>query len=140
MSAEAAPKPRRYRPLQEKLGQVVLAFESIIVFLAGLTVYGLRATPQGIEPWWGVVAGLVMFALLLLTSGMLRSRWGYGVGWALQVIIALGALLVPSILLVALIFGGLWAYATIGGARVERRVTAQRAEAEAAAAADPSVD
>ncbi len=46
---------RRPRGAQESLGSVVLGFESIIVFLGGLVVYGLRALPGGIEPWWGIV-------------------------------------------------------------------------------------
>ncbi|QBR74076.1 DUF4233 domain-containing protein [Microbacterium sediminis] len=123
----STPRPRRYRPLQEKLGQVVLVFEAIVVFLGGLTIHGLGALPDGVPSWWGIVAGSVVAVLMFATSGLLRWPWGYAVGWALQAVVALGAFLVPAILLIALIFGGMWAYATIGGARIERRVAAQRA-------------
>ncbi|MBP2435698.1 DUF4233 domain-containing protein [Microbacterium amylolyticum] len=117
-----APRPRRYRSLPEKLGSAVLGFESIVVFLAGLTVYGLRALPGDIPAWWAVIAGTVLLLVLILLSGMLRYRWARVAGWIVQGIIALGALLVPSILLITLIFGGLWAYAMVGGAKIERRV------------------
>lgn len=123
----STPRPRRYRPLPEKLGQVVLVFEAIVVFLGGLSIHGLRALPDGVPSWWGIVAGSIVALAMFVTSGLLRWRWGFGVGWALQVVVALGALIVPAILLIALIFGGMWAYATIGGERIERRVAAQRA-------------
>jgi len=123
----STPRPRRYRPLPEKLGQVVLVFEAIVVFLGGLSIHGLRALPEGVPSWWGIVAGSIVALAMFVTSGLLRWRWGFGVGWALQVVVALGALIVPAILLIALIFGGMWAYATIGGERIERRVAAQHA-------------
>jgi len=112
---------RRHRGAAESLGQIVLAFESIIVFLGGLAIYGLKVLPAGIEPWWGIVAGAALALLMLLTSGVLRHRWGIVVGWALQVVLALGGILVPALLIVAVVFGGMWAYATIKGASLDRR-------------------
>lgn len=123
---EPAPAAPRYRSLPEKLGQVVLGFETIVVFLAGLAIYGLRALPEGVPPWWGIVAGVVVALAMLVTTGLLRHPWGFAVGWALQAVVALGAFAVPSILLVALVFGGMWAYATIGGGRIERRLAQER--------------
>jgi hypothetical protein len=118
------PRERRRRGAVESLGSVVLTFESVVVFLGGLAVFGLRALPEGIEPWWGVVGGIVLAALMLATAGMLRRRWAVGVGWALQAVLALGGFLVPALVLVALIFGGMWAYATIKGAALDRRNSA----------------
>ncbi|WP_345435826.1 DUF4233 domain-containing protein [Microbacterium gilvum] len=126
-----APRQRRPRGLPEKAGSVVLGFEAIIVFLAGLAVYGLRALPEGVAPWWAIVAGAVVAVLMIALSGLLRHRWAIALGWVLQAVTALGAILVPAILLVTLVFGGMWAYATIGGARIERRLAAQR-DADAA--------
>jgi hypothetical protein len=116
-----APRERRRRGAQESLAQIVLVFESVVVFLAGLVTYGLKAVPFGIEPWWGIVAGAVFAFVMLLTSGVVRWRWGIVLGWVLQVILALSAILVPAILIVAVIFGGMWAYATIKGAALDRR-------------------
>ena len=128
MSADTAPEPRRRRSLVENLGAIVLGFESIVVFLGGLAIYGLNALPAGIPSWWGVVVGSVLAVAMILTAGMLRHPWAIALGWVLQLLVALGAILVPALLLIALIFGGMWAYATIGGARIEAR---------AAGAADP---
>ena len=123
-----APRPRRYRTLPEKIGSIVLGFESIVVFLAGLVIFGLSALPDGVPRWWGVVAGSVGFVITLIASGTLRWQWGRILGWVIQIVIALGAFLVPSILVVTLVFGALYAYAMIGCAKIERRVQQQRAE------------
>ncbi|WP_375384186.1 DUF4233 domain-containing protein [uncultured Microbacterium sp.] len=114
-------RPRRARGAAESLGSIVLAAEAIIVFLGGLVVFGLRALPAPIEPWWGIVGGTVLAIVMLLTGGVLRHRWGIVLGWVLQVVVALAAFLVPAFLIVALIFGGMWAYATIKGASLDAR-------------------
>jgi hypothetical protein len=128
---EKAPRPRRPRGAAESLGAVVLAFESVIVFLGGLVVYGLQALPDPIPAWWGIVGGAVLAILMVLTTRVLRYRWGIVLGWVLQLVVALGGFLVPALFLVALIFGGMWAYATIKGASLDAR------NARLAAQADP---
>lgn len=119
--AAVSPRERRTRGAQESLGAVVLGFESIIVFLGGLVVYGLRVLPEAIEPWWGIVGGAVMAVAMVTVSGLLRHHWAIVAGWALQVVLALGGFLVPALAVVALIFGAMWAYATIKGAALDRR-------------------
>lgn len=114
-------RPRRARGAQESLGAVVLGFESIVVFLGGLVVFGLKALPAGIEPWWGIVGGVVLAVAMVALSGLLQHRWAIVAGWALQVLLALGGFLVPALAVVALIFGGMWAYATIKGAALDRQ-------------------
>jgi hypothetical protein len=99
----------------------VLAFESIIVFLGGLAVYGLKALPEPIPAWWGIVGGAVLSLVMLLTARVLRYRWGIILGWVLQGLVALAGFLVPALFLVALIFGGMWGYATIKGASLDAR-------------------
>ena len=55
--AEHRRAPRRPRGAAESLGSIVLAFESIVVFLGGLAIYGLKALPEPIAQWWGIVGG-----------------------------------------------------------------------------------
>ncbi len=119
--AGMSPRERRRRGAAEALGSVVLGFESVVVFLGGLVIFGLRVLPDGVADWWGVVAGSVLAVLMILTAGLLRHRWGIAVGWVLQVVLALGAIVLPALIVVALIFGGMWAYATIKGAALDRR-------------------
>lgn len=134
MSGRAAevPRRRRARGAAESLGSIVLAFESVIVFLGGLAVYGLRALPEQIAPWWGIVGGAVLAIVMVLTARVLRYRWGIVLGWVLQGIVALAGFLVPGLFLVALIFGGMWAYATIKGASLDARNARLASEADTA--------
>jgi hypothetical protein len=125
MSADPAgpqqPRIRRARGAEESLATIVLGFESIVAFLGGLVVYGLKALPAGIPPWWGIVAGTVVALLMIATTRVTRYRWGIILGWALQVVVLLGALLVPALAIVAVIFGVMYGYATIKGAALDRR-------------------
>lgn len=105
----------------QKLAPMVLGFESIVVFLAGLTIFGLATLPAGIPQWWGVVAGGVVGLACIAVAGMITRPWAIAAGWVIQVVIALASFLVPAILLVVLIFGGMWGYATIMGARLDAR-------------------
>ncbi|TQM28153.1 uncharacterized protein DUF4233 [Microbacterium kyungheense] len=119
--AEPRARVRRARGAEESLATIVLGFESIVAFLGGLVVYGLKAFPDGIEPWWGIVAGVVVAVLMIATTRVTRYRWGIIVGWALQVVVLLGAFLVPAFAIVAVIFGVMYGYATIKGAALDRR-------------------
>lgn len=128
MTEAAAPRQRRPRGAAESLATIVLGFESIVVFLGGLVIYGLRVLPEPVAPWWGIVAGSVVAVLMILTTRFVRYPWGIALGWVLQAIVALGAILVPALGLVALVFGGMYAYATIKGAALDRRNATAAAE------------
>lgn len=117
----SARRGRRPRGAAESLGAIVLGFESVVVFLGGLVVYGLKALPASLEPWWGIVAGATLAVLMIVTAGLLRHRWAIALGWLWQLVLAAGAILLPALLIVALIFGAMWGYATIKGAALDRR-------------------
>lgn len=126
MSADPTPTPpprapRPPRTLVQKLAPIVLGFESVVVFLAGLTVFGLKTLPDGIPQWWGIVGGAVVGLACIAVAGMITKPWAISAGWILQAVIAVSAILVPAILLVVVIFGGMWGYATIMGARLDAR-------------------
>ncbi|KZE90995.1 DUF4233 domain-containing protein [Microbacterium sp. TNHR37B] len=121
MTTAGSSRHRRPRGARESLASVVLGFESVIVFLGGLVVFGLRVLPAGIPDWWGIVAGSALAIVMILAGRWVRHSWGIGVGWGLQLVVALGAILVPALGIVALVFGGLYAYATIKGGELDRR-------------------
>jgi hypothetical protein len=120
----AGRRARAPRGLAQKLGSIVLAFEAVVVGLAGLTVFGLKALGPGIEPWWGIVGGAVVALAMIVAAGLMGSRAGIVMGWILQVIVLLSAFLVPAIGLVAIVFGGMWTYAMIVGGRADRAAAA----------------
>ncbi|MGP6171798.1 DUF4233 domain-containing protein [Microbacterium sp. A196] len=114
--------PRRIRAprtLAQKLAPVVLGFEAIVVILAGFTIFGLKTLPESIPQWWAIIGGVIVALAMIVVAGMITKPWAIPAGWALQVVVALSAIFVPAIVLVVLIFGGMWAYATIMGPRLE---------------------
>ncbi|WP_292835564.1 DUF4233 domain-containing protein [Microbacterium sp.] len=119
--ATVSARQRRVRGAEESLASIVLGFESVVVFLGGLALYGLDQLPADVPPWWGIVAGTALALLMIATSGVLRHRWGIALGWSWQVVLALGGFFVPALVVVALIFGGMYAYATIKGGALDRR-------------------
>ena len=115
-----APRPARApRTLVQKLAPMVLGFEAIVVILAGLTIFGLNALPDGIPQWWAIVGGAVVALAMVVVAGMITKPWAIAAGWVLQVIVAMAGIFVPAIVMVVLVFGGMWAYATIMGARLD---------------------
>lgn len=113
--------PRAQRTLVQKLAPIVLGFEAIVVFLGGLTIFGLRVLPDGIADWWAIVAGAVLALACIVIAGVITKPWAIPAGWGVQVIVALSAILVPAMLMVVLVFGGMWGYATIMGAKLDAR-------------------
>ncbi|MCS3843866.1 DUF4233 domain-containing protein [Microbacterium sp. AK031] len=120
--AAPAPRPARApRTLVQKLAPIVLGFEAIVVLLVGLTIFGLNSLPWGLPQWWAIVGGVIVAVAMVAVAGMITRPWAISAGWVLQVIVALSAFFVPAVLLVVLVFGGMWAYATIMGARLDAR-------------------
>lgn len=122
--SDTAPPPRRPRAprtLVQKLAPIVLGFEAIVVLLVGLTIFGLKSLPWGLPQWWAIIGGVVVALAMVAVAGVITKPWAISAGWVLQVIVALSAFFVPAVLLVVLVFGGMWAYATIMGARLDAR-------------------
>lgn len=123
--SEAAPAAAP-RSLQQTLASIVLAFEVIVVFLASLVIWGLAApAAEGDVPAWvALVAGGVMIVALVATIGLLRFRWAYALGWLIQALILAAGFLNPAMFVVGALFGGMWWYCMVVGARIDRERTA----------------
>ena len=109
--------------VRQSLGMIVLGFESIMMFFAALVVFGLKALPAPLA----LGGGAALCVLLLGTTVLLRYRWGYAVGWALQGVIVLACILVPMLAIVAAIFIGLWIYSMVKGGSIDRQKAAYAA-------------
>ncbi len=94
------------------LGSAVLVMEFFIMGFAML----LAKDNQ--EPST-IVAGAIIAILLLLTPGLLKKRAGWILGSILQLLMIGYAVVVPSMAIVGLIFGGLWIAAIIVGRKGE---------------------
>jgi len=116
-------RERRRRSVKETLGSIVLGFEVVIVFLAALLVFGLKALP----PVPALAGGAAFIVALVVGLGLLRYPWGQYVGWALQLLLIASGFLVPALFFVGVLFVALWTYCMITGERMDRQNRARAA-------------
>ncbi len=118
------------RSIRRSLATIVLGFEIIVVFLAALVIWGLsRGDSEGSPPSWVyLAAGGVIILALIATIGLLRFNWAYALGWAIQVLIIASGLLNPAMFFVGALFGGMWWYCMVAGARIDRERAAAAAQ------------
>ena|GEM_PF-3513927 len=118
---EPRPEPRanerraRQRSLVESLGAIVLIFESVVMFLGALAIFGLKALP----PEQALGGGAILVLALFVTAGVLRWYWGIVVGSVLQVVVLLTGVFVPAMWFVGGVFAILWSYAIYTGLRLD---------------------
>jgi hypothetical protein len=109
------PAPRQ-RSAQTSLGQVVLGFELIVVGLAALTIFGLGALPPLLALGGGAAVCLLMLATIAL---MMKYKWAFVLGWAIQAIIVLAGFAVTMLFLIGAVFAGIWTFAMTTGAKLD---------------------
>ncbi|PPI04626.1 DUF4233 domain-containing protein [Rathayibacter rathayi] len=110
-----AGRPRRTRTVRESLGSIVLGFEAVIVFLATLVAFGLKAA----DPVVVLVGGAVVCLALVATLGLLNRPIGFRLGWLLQFVIVASGLLVPIMYVIGAAFVALWTYCMVTGTRLD---------------------
>jgi hypothetical protein len=90
------------------LGAGTLVLEAIVLLLAiqPIRVFGGNLSGWGI----GVVVGLAVLCFLI--AGVMKRRWAWHAGTAVQALLLVSGLLHWSLAAVGLIFGAAWAYAT----------------------------
>lgn len=108
------------------LGSAVLVMEFFVMGFAMLLAKDDHGTSA-------IVVGAVIAILLLLTPGLLKKRTGWVLGSILQFLMIGYAVVVPSMAIVGVIFGGLWIAAIVVG----RRGEAIRAELMASRTPNP---
>lgn len=111
-------RPRQ--SVQQSLASIVLGFELIVVFLAALVAFGLKALPGPTA----LVGGGVLCLIVVVTLALLRYRWGIIVGWVVQGVIVATGIFVPSMFIIGALFAGMWVYAMIAGSRIDREKAA----------------
>jgi Protein of unknown function (DUF4233) len=107
---------------------VVMGTQGLGVFFGALVARALAAAKGSDTSSTFLLVGSLLAVLCILDAGLLRLPWGITAGWVLQIATLACALIVPMMLLVGLLFGGLWLTALIQGSRMDehtRRVDAQ---------------
>ncbi|MFC4225335.1 DUF4233 domain-containing protein [Lysinibacter cavernae] len=123
MSAARAPRTPAPRSTKRSLASIVLGFELIIVFLAGLTLFGLDAI-QPVPREWALYGGIALCVLTVLAMAMLRSPVGYWLGWFVQAALMSTGLFVPIMFIAGGLFVALWTYCMIIGEKLDRQTRA----------------
>jgi hypothetical protein len=90
------------------LGAGTLALEAIVLLLAIQPIRIMGGRLSG----WGVGAVIALAVLAAVLAGLMRRRWAWAAGTALQALLLAAGLLHWSLAVLALIFGGAWAYAS----------------------------
>jgi len=103
---------------QRALASIVIGFELIIVVLIGLAIFGLSLLePRELGLW--IAGGLALMCLLAL--GLMRKgRVGIRLGWLVHVLMLATAFIIPTALVVGVIFTALWVYCMVKGAQIDR--------------------
>lgn len=122
---------RRYRTMVEQLGTILVAFEVVSVFCAGMALFGLRALPAPVA-----LGGTAAFILLMIASvATLRRPWGKWVLLGLQIALTLMGLVHGSMWFVGGVFLATWIYCLRQGMRIDAARAPIIAEYERALAA-----
>jgi len=116
VSAQGQPRIRRQRSVTELLTSVVLGFESIVMFLAALVMFGLKSLP----PVTALVGGWAIALVMLLTVALLRYPVGRIIGWVLQAVVVLTGFTQPAMFFVGICFAAAWTFAIIAGTKIDK--------------------
>jgi hypothetical protein len=102
----------------------VLGFECVVLALVTPVLIAVNdlATPLALA------IGLGLAGACLVIAGLLRFEWAYYAGFALQLAALAVGLLVPAMVVLAVVFGGLWTAAYVLGRRIEVQQAAWPAE------------
>jgi hypothetical protein len=115
----------------------VLGGQSICILLGALVARGVSAVDEGgARSTAYLLVGFGLGALCVVAAGLMRRPWGITLGWVVQVLTLLSALVVPMMLVVGLFFLALWVTCLVKGAQVD----AEMARREAASEGDEPAD
>jgi len=108
----------------------VLGGQSICILLGALVARAVAATdqPNGASTAY-LFVGFGLGALCIVAAGLMRRPWGVTLGWVVQALTLLSALVVPMMFVVGLFFLALWVTCLVKGAPID----AEMARREAAA-------
>lgn len=94
------------------LGAAVLSMESLVMGFALLLAMKEESSTS-------LIIGGVIALAFLLTSGLLKKKTGWILGSLLQVAMLAYGFVVPSLILIGVIFAGLWIAAILVGRKGE---------------------
>lgn len=109
-----------------RMGAVVLGAQSVIVFFGALVARGVATATGDDAGATYLIVGSALAVLCLVAAGMMRTPYGVTLGWLIQLATFLGALVVPLMLAVGVIFTALWVTCLWQGTKIDRMQAAAR--------------
>ena len=105
--------------MTRRLGAVVLCGQSPVLLFGAFAARGLIATSTpGLAATY-LWVGLLLAAACLVAAALLRTPVGLGVGWLVQLATLACGVVVPTMILVGLLFTALWVTALVQGRRMD---------------------
>jgi Protein of unknown function (DUF4233) len=105
--------------MTRRLVGVVMGTQGLAVFFGALVARALAAAKGSHTSSTFLLVGSLLAVACLLDAGLLRLPWGITAGWVLQAATLACAFIVPVMLLVGLLFGGLWLTALVQGRKMD---------------------
>jgi hypothetical protein len=113
--------------MQRRLCATILLLETIVL---GLTTPVLVSVNH-VGTATALATGLGLAGACLVVAGLLRFRWAYLLGWAIQAAALALGVQIGAMVVLGMIFLALWATAYLMGAKIDRERSAWEAQAEA---------
>jgi hypothetical protein len=117
----------------------VLAGESVIVFFGALVARAMASAGGDDRGGAWLATGTALAVLCVAGAGLMRRPWGVTLGWVVQALTLLSAVVVPAMLLVGLIFLALWVLCMLQGAKIDALQAQREAQAREESVGPPSV-
>jgi len=114
--------------MTRRLAGIVIGAQGLAVFFGALVARALTAAKGTHTSSTFLLVGSLLAVLCIADAALLRRPWGITLGFVLQVATLACALIVPTMLLVGLLFGALWLTALVQGKNLDdhtERVDAQ---------------
>lgn len=110
------PAPRK---MTRRLCAVVLGGQAPVLLFGALGAWAIARVTDPDQASLYLWLGLGLAAACVVAAGVVRTRAGIAFGWLVQLATLASAIVVRPMLLVALIFGGLWVVALVQGRRMD---------------------
>ncbi|KRE43479.1 DUF4233 domain-containing protein [Knoellia sp. Soil729] len=111
---------------------VVLGSQTIVILLGALLARGTAMAAGADNGHTLLWAGVALAVLAFVAAGLLRGPFGLPLGWLVQLLTWLSALVVPAMIGVGLVFTGLWVLCLVKGQEVDAMMAAREQGAGAA--------
>jgi len=118
--------PEKARSTKVTFASTVLVLEAFVMFFAALVVFGLRKSEPIAPVLLGVGIGLAV--LMVLSCAFLQKKWGYGLGWGIQLLLILTGFLESTMFVIGVLFAITWWYGLRAGGRIDREQRERAAE------------